>query len=243
MKLRVFVIAALVLLVAIGGGLYFLVSSLDSLVADAIESNGSEVTSTDVGVSGVSIELREGRGSVSGLIVASPEGFDTGDAFSLGDITIDLDVSSVRSDPIVIEEVRVRAPVVRAEFTETGMSNLDALRRNIEAYRTGGDTGGDGGPAKRIRIERFVFEEGRIEADASALGIESRTITLPRIDLSNVGGSGGAPPDAIAKEILGAATRQALEQLARSELEGLLEDHLGESLGDKARGLLDKIDN
>ena len=38
-------------------------------------------------------------------------------------------------------------------------------------------------------------------------------------------------------------TRQAINQIARSEIEGLLEDQLDETLGEKAKGLLDKIGN
>ena len=80
-------IAAVVVFLAVT---YFL-SNLNSIVAEAIEKNGSEVTATKVGVAGVDISLREGRGSISGLSIASPEGYDAREAFSLGDITTYID--------------------------------------------------------------------------------------------------------------------------------------------------------
>lgn len=241
------IIGAVVLLVLIGAGfgLYYLFSNLEAIVADAIESGGSEATGTDVGVSGVKLELREGRASISGLRVASPDGYDVGDAFSLGDITVDVDVGSLREKPVVLDEVRIEAPVVHAEFTKSGGSNLDDLRRHIQESAGSGAAGEGGAKAEapRIRIRRFVFSEGRIEVDASALGLEPRTVKLPEIDLSDLGGPQGATPEEIARQVLGEVTRRSIDRIARSEVEGLIREQLDESVADKAKGLLDKIGN
>lgn len=72
---------------------------------------------------------------------------------------------------------------------------------------------------------------------AFALG----NITLPAIRLENLGGTQGATPDAIAKQVIGALVKQATESIARSEVKGLIEQQLGRSLGDKAKGLLEKL--
>lgn len=237
-------IALIVVVVLVAAGIYFLGSNLNSLVARTIETNGSKVTRTSVGVSGVKIEIREGRSSIENLAVASPGGYEAREAFSLGNITVDVDVKSVTGDPIVIDEVRISAPVVYAEFTRTGVSNIDELRKQVQEYTGGGSGGGDGskGDAKRIRISSFVFEKGRIEVDASALGVEKRTVDLPEIRLTNVGGTSGAAPDEIAKEILTAFARKATSEVASSEINRLIKKQLGdESIGDKAKGLIDKI--
>ena len=109
-----------VLVAAIAVGLVFLVSNLNSLVARIVEDEGSEVTATQVAVAGVDISLREGRGEMAGLTIASPRDFAAREAFSLGGIVVDIDVESLRSDPLVIEEIRVRAPVVNAEIHRDG---------------------------------------------------------------------------------------------------------------------------
>lgn len=237
------IIAGIVLVIAIGAGAYYLLSNLNSLVASAIEKHGSEVTATSVSVSGVDISLGEGRGSISGLRVASPEGFHVRDAFSLGDITIDLDVSSVREDPVVIDVLRIRQPVVAAEVLGDGSSNIEELRKRVQAYSASGSGSQEAGPRKKLRIKRFVLEEGRIEADASELGIEKRTLTLPAIRMDNVGGESGAPPDQIAKVILTAVARETASRIANSEIHRLIEDQLDESVADKAKDLIDKIGN
>ena len=241
MRKVLIVVAVVVVLIAVGVTL--LLSNLNSIVAKVIEKNGSKVTQTSVRVSGVEIALRDARASIKGLRVASPDGFKARDAFSLDDITVGIEIKSVRENPIVIDEIRVRAPVVYAELTKTGSSNVDELRKRIQASTAGsaGKGGASGGQVKRIRIKQFVLEKGSIEVDASALGLEKRTITLPEIRLSDVGGAGGAPPDEIAKVVLTAMTERAASEIAGSEVNRLIEGKLGGSLKDKAKGLLEKI--
>lgn len=236
-------IAGAVAAVLIAAAVFFLLSNLNSLVAKAIEKAGGDVTQTSVAVSGVDISLRDGRGTIAGLRVASPGGYRERTAFALDDVTVDIDVQSVRREPVVLEEIRVRAPVVRAELTKTGASNVDDLRKRVQAYasRLAGQGGPSRKPAKRMRIERFVFEKGRIELDASALGLEKRTLDLPEIRLTDIGGRDGVPPEEIAKVIVTTVAGKAAAQIAGDEVNRLIKDKLGDSLGDKAKGLLEKI--
>lgn len=233
-------IVVLVIVILIVVALVLLFSNLNSLVAKAIEKNGSNVTQTSVQVSGVDISLREGRGSIKGLTVASPQGFDARDAFSLDEIILDIDVQSLRGEPIVIDEIRITAPVINAEITKTGASNIEKIRENVNAYTAGG-SGQSDGQAKLIRIKLFVFEQGRVEIDVSALGLENRTVELPEIRMSNVGGEAGAPPDEIAKIILTEVAKNVSSEIAGSQLDRLIREKLGGSITDKAKGLLDKI--
>jgi len=237
--MKKFLIVLVFAVVLLGVGLWFLATNLNGLVASAIETHGSEVTETTVSVAGVDISLREGSGSISNLRIGSPEGFRARDVFELGDITVDLDVESLGNDPIVIEEIRIRAPVIHAEFLEDGSSNLQELRRRIEQHTAGAGGGpGGGGAEKKLRIQRFVFEEGRIEVDASALGLEPRTIELPEIRLNDVGGEAGAPPDRVAQVALGELTRRTASEIASGEVQRLIEEKLGGSLEDAAIGVL-----
>jgi hypothetical protein len=236
---------AIVAVLLVGGGVavgYYFLSNLNSLVAGAIEKHGSQVTETQVGVSGVDISLREGRGSIQGLRVANPDGYAAEDAFSLGNITLDIDLGSVREDPIVIDEIRVEGPVIHAELTKTGSSNVDELRKRVQAYTSGSSSSDSNGDEKRIRINKFVFEEGRVVVDASAIGIQKKEIKLPETHLTNVGGSDGASPDEIAKIVVATVAKNVSSEIARSEVDRLIRKELGEeSLTEKASSLLEKI--
>jgi len=233
MKKIVLGVLFLLLVAGIGVSFYFM-SNLNSIVAGVIESQGSKVAATDVGVSGVDISLKDGRASLAGFTIANPSGFKGGKAFALGEVTVDIDLGSVRKEPVVIEEVTVREPLVNAEFLESGSLNLDVLKKNIQGYvpTSSGDSKGDG-EMKRIRIKSFTFEKGRIEVDASALGVEARSLDLPAIRLDNIGGAEGARPDEIARIVMDALTSRATAEIARAGRDQVIEKG--------AQELLDKI--
>ena len=67
------------------------------------------------------------------------------------------------------------------------------------------------------------------------------TIELPEILLSDVGGEEGAPPDEIARIILMEVGGKVSREMAGSELDRMIQEKLGGSIKDKAKGLLDKI--
>ena len=124
-------IGVLVLLLIVVGSVIYVVSSLDSLVASAIEQAGSQATQTPVRVSAVSIDLKSGQGTISELSVGNPAGFSAPHVFTLGGISTKLDLNSITQDPIVIEEIHVQSPRVVYEINTAGKSNIDALRDNL----------------------------------------------------------------------------------------------------------------
>lgn len=241
---RKFLVIALVVAAVAVGAVTLLVSNLDSLVAKLIESEGSQVTGTDVAVSGVKISLKEGSGAISGLTIASPDGFEPAHAFTLGGIRLDLDLGSLRGDPVVIDEIRVSAPQVAAQILADGSSNILALQEHVEQYAAAHGGSGKSGDGKgtpqdtrRIRITRLVFDGGRIALDATALGDKQREVALPAFTLTDLGGSAGAAPDELAKAVLGTLTREAAQAIAKSGIK----QKAGEVIEDQAKGLLDKI--
>ncbi|MCP4574021.1 MAG: hypothetical protein GY838_16805 [bacterium] len=245
---KVLLIALVLLVVIAGFGVCYLASNLNSIVAGLIEKHGSEAVGTEVAVSGVDLSLREGRATLAGLSIASPDGYDAGEAFTLGEITVDMDLESLRDEPLVIDEIVVQAPVVSAEFLENGTLNIQQLQQNVQRFADSagagdGGTAGGGGDEdlKRIRIKRFVFEEGRINADASALGLEARTLVLPVIRLDDIGGAAGARPDQIAQAVLGALTKKAAAEVAKAGVEQKVRDMAEDEAKKQAEGLLDKI--
>ena len=231
---------------AIFGVVAFLISNLDDIVAKVIETEGSKVTGTQVSVSGVSIHLKEGTGTINGLTIASPDGFDAAHAFKLEGVTMDLDLGTLRDDVIVINEIRVSDPRVTAQVLKDASSNIQALQKHVDQYAAGkgGGSGGSGDAAtdKRLRIKQFVFDGGRVELDATALGDkEVRAVDLPAFTINDIGGAAGATPDAVAKAVLAALTRQAIETVAKSGIEQKARDTLKDKAGEVGKGLIDKI--
>lgn len=247
MNKKIFLIT-LGLALAIFGAVAFLVSNLDDIVAKVIESEGSKVTGTDVSVSGVEISIKQGSGTISGLTIASPDGFQPAHAFKLEGVTMDIDLASLRSDVIVIDEIRVSDPQVTAQILQDASSNIQALQKHINQYSASkggsGAAGSSSDPAtnKRLRIKRFAFDGGRVELDATAIGDkEVRAVDLPAFTINDIGGPEGAAPDAVAKAILAALARQTVETVAKSGAKEKALEVIGDKAGEAAKGLIDKI--
>ncbi|MFO7915154.1 MAG: hypothetical protein R6U43_05630 [Candidatus Krumholzibacteriales bacterium] len=237
---KVLIILA-VIVVVIAAGIWLLFSNLNSMVAGMIEKYGSEATQTSVTVSEVDISISDSKGSIKGLNVANPEGFAGASAFDMDNITLDINVESLRSSPMIMEEIRVMAPVVYAEFTGGGSSNINQLRGNVEEYTAGkGDEAETEKEQKRLIIRKFIFEEGEIEVDATALGAGKRTVTLPEIRMTDIGGEEGATPGEIAAIILKSVAGKAVSQVANSELKSIIEKNLGGEGAEKAKELINK---
>lgn len=242
---RVIGIAAVVLLLALGGAVYWLLSSLDAIVAREIERVGSETLGTDVSVGSVDIDLREGRGTIRRLRVANPDGFSSKTALSLDEISVRIDLASVTGSPIVLPEVSVGAPAARLEANESGQLNLDVLRRNASAGATAGSAepgGAEGSPVPvRLRIGRLVFSEGRIEGDASSLGGREVQAPLPTVRLSDVEGTPAEVGKTVASAILRKATEAVAREGVRRAVEKEIDERLGGEVGEAAKGLLRRL--
>ncbi|WP_339850985.1 hypothetical protein [uncultured Nisaea sp.] len=205
------------LLVAVVGVVVFVFGNLDSLVKDVIEEQGTRVAGVPVSVSGVKIEVLDGRAGINGLAVGNPSGFKSDSAISLGGISMALDTASVSQPVIVIKEITVDEPAVTYELMPGG-NNIGIIAGNVKKNSGGGSSssgatssGESGGTDKKLIIETLKIRGGKVMVAASLLdqgkALEAR---LPDITLRNIGkDSGGATPGEVAAEVMAALTDAA----------------------------------
>ncbi|HCK20415.1 MAG TPA: hypothetical protein DHW36_18025, partial [Thalassospira sp.] len=117
-----------VIIALVVGALVYVYVNLDNIVKSTIEEAGTRVTLADVAVEGVSIEPTQNTAAINGLVVGNPDGFNTDYAFSLGNISVRLDGSTLTSDTIRIIEVVVDQPSVIYELGN-GSSNIATIQR------------------------------------------------------------------------------------------------------------------
>jgi hypothetical protein len=218
-------ITAGVLLIVITGVFVYLYNSIDSIVKNGIERYGTDVCGTRVSVGSVDISLKSGRGTIHDLRVANPDGFSHDSVVRLGDAMVAIDIGSINRDPIVITEIRVKAPMVSAEVDEKLATNVGAIRKHVEQYeaRAAKPAGKqDSGFEKRITIRSFVIEQGVLKGDATRIGQEKGQWDMPPVELSNLGGEHGVRPEAMAKVIATALFARA-EQVATDHLKASAE--------------------
>ncbi len=220
--------AILVLVIAVGGGVYFLLSNLDDIVKTAIETYGSEATKTAVKVNNVKIVLQDGSGSISGLTVGNPQGFSSPQVFSLGQIATQIDLNSLSGDLVVIEHITVKAPEIFFELNQAGKNNLEALKQNLSPGSSGSSassgssssasSSASSGAQPKLIIRKVLFVDGNIHAKVVPLN-KDYELKLPKVEMSNLGGKNGATPEQIADQVLKVLTDRAIAEVKKQGID------------------------
>lgn len=216
---KALLIIALLIIVAVAGGLYYVLTNLDSLVKAAIEKYGSEAVHTSVKVQNVNMELKKAAVAISGLTIANPKGFSTPNAFSLGQIATQLNPTQMSKDNIVIDEIRILAPEVFYEMNADKQANLNILKDNLggggkpAAAEKPADKSAAGGPILTIR--KFVFADAALHAKLVPLKDKQYDLKLPTLQLANLHGT----PEQISKQVLNQLIEHARTEIRKQGID------------------------
>jgi hypothetical protein len=253
----------------IGGGLlvvfvavvFFLISSVDSLVAEGIETYGSEATKTKVVVNETEISPISGKVALRGLKIGNPEIFENENAFELGEISMIIDVATISEPTVVIKEINIAAPVVTYEANRNE-SNFDVIQKNVDAYRKSvtssssenvenpDDESGGKGEEIKVIIEKLYIRNSRVNVITPQLA-KPMIVNLSTLEIFNIGkDKGGASSGQVVREILAALRQNVVKAVTvvklddaeeiisgtTSEIRDQLENGTDEGLGSKVKG-------
>ena len=143
MKKAILIIVALVIVV-VGGAIWFTISNLDSIVKEVIETAGTKTVGAKVGVGSVNISLKDGKATINNLTVANPAGFSSDPAVSFGELTVDIDYKTGAVQ-------RIYSGSAAFVFEQKGAaSNFGQLQKNIKkSAKVGPPPMNPGKPASR----------------------------------------------------------------------------------------------
>ena len=210
-------VATLILLIVVVLGFGLL--NLDRIVEESVARFGPEITGTPVSLDKSSLKPWNGAGSLSGLTIGNPAEFGDENAFSLGQIEVDVDLSSLSSDVIVIDRIAILEPQV-LYLNNGSTDNLRALMANITSRFGGGDEASADKEAstKKIIIDEFVFSGGRVSAGHAVLGDQRLNVNLPDLQLNGIGReSGGATLKEAGQQIFAYLNQAIRSQVGNSE--------------------------
>jgi hypothetical protein len=223
-KRALFGLAALVLVAAIGAGVW-LYLSLDWIVKRAIEAYVPDIIGAEVRVAAVKLSPANGAGAIHGLEVGNPRGFKAPQAVSVNAIDVAIDPATVTKDVILVRRVLVVSPAITYESGRSG-SNFDAFQRNV-AKRAGRGERTAQGKETRLIVESLTIRGARVTyvPEIAARGA-TLAFNLPDIHLANVGKrQGGVTPGELTKIIVDALVVRMAAAMGRSAaqrgLEGL----------------------
>ena len=238
--------------IALAIGAFVVVWSLDWIVKRTIERYGSAATKSTVHVDSVALSLLGGSAAIDELSVANPSGFSTAKVFRLAKVRLAVDRQSIRSNPLVIDELTIVAPEILFELDHNGDSNVEIIRRNLKQFRsatsgsapTSPTSPAEGQPtpaqparsepagAQRFLIKRLSIQGAQLAIDTSALGGERRVVTLPDTEETEIGArSGGATGAEVAAVLVSALVRDVAATVAAAKVERALEKSIGGETG------------
>jgi hypothetical protein len=239
-------ISVVFLLLLAGGGLFFY---LDSIVKSGIEVVGSRVLGTAVTVDSVSLSPLSGQGSISGLRVTNPEGFESQYAFELDSVLVNIDVNSVFTDVAVVESIVIMQPIITYE-TKITSDNIRALLDNLDDR---GAAASDPESAEASRQQIIIREFRMVGSQLNFVSaLVSAPITLADIEIRDIGAEGGSASAAnavrvvlqeLVASILNSHDLPGLDGL-RESVEGRIQDgaqrveEAVEDLGGRLRNIL-----
>lgn len=191
-------------------GLFAFTLMIDSMVKSSIEDIGSEMTGTEVSVSGVSVSLFSGKGTVRGFRVANPEGYGKEFAVEVDEFSIVLDVMSLFSDEILVHNITVLSPSIYVEqkLPENNIKTILDHMEGKDAFETSDS---------EMIIEKFLLQNGKVDLFTEVGGERSAQVEIETIEMTDLGRGGGRNAvENIVREIAEEVGEKALRAAVRS---------------------------
>ena len=168
----------------------------------------------------MNIDLKNGSGEISGLKIRNPAGYKARNAFDMKVLRLGIDLATISSQPLVLNEVTIDSPEVNLEITAEGKNNLQELLNNIKKNAPRADETAaaeqESGEPVLMTIKQLIITGVTFRSDNPLQKDSPKSGTLPTIKKSNIGGTQGTTPgkvgEAIISELGGAILQQALEK-------------------------------
>lgn len=200
-----------------------LVLFLGQIIKSGITTAGPKLAGVPIELERVVVNPFSGIVQIKGLVIGNPEGFNTPSAMELGDFKLNIKMSSLLSDAIVIEEILISDPQITFE-KGLKSSNLSELQKNLapaEPKTASPEKPAAEAPekkrgeAKKVMIDDFQLNGARVNVTLTALGGKTLTLSLPPIQMQGIGrDSGGAGAAEVISELLGSITGAVVDAVA-----------------------------
>lgn len=207
-------VGAVLFVVLLGATLLY----LGPLVKKGVEAVGPMVTGVDVKLASARVSLLGGSGALHGLVMGNPPGYKSPAAMSLDEVSVAVAPGSVFSDKIHIKSVAIIAPEITVEG---GLkeNNLTRILANVQAFSASGATNQTEAASaqKKLQLDSLVVRGAKVNAQLNVPGVPALNLTLPDIELSNLGqGPEGITAAELVNQLISRITTQTLAAVADS---------------------------
>ncbi|NOU36542.1 MAG: AsmA family protein [Kiritimatiellaceae bacterium] len=195
-----------------------LMLSLGAIIKTAVTTAGPKLAGVPIQLAKVTVNPFSGLVHIKGLVIGNPQGFNTPSAMELSEFKVDIAMSSLLSDTIVIKQILINAPQITYE-KGLKSSNLSTLQENLAPKQAAAPKAEAApapekkkGAAKKVIIEDFQLNGAKVNMTITALGGKTMTLPLPDIKMKDIGKqSGGANPAEVISEVFDSITKAVVE--------------------------------
>jgi hypothetical protein len=225
-KKLLMVVGVLVVILVIGVAVTAIM--IDPIVRRGVEYGSTTTLKVPTHLAAASVKFK-GKVELDRFEIANPAGFTEPKAIVFERLELAVPPRELFQPVVHVDRLHVVKPEVTLEFAGT-KSNLAALMDHLPKAEPGAEKT----EGKKFLIHKVRIENGTVRFRSDALPGGAKTLTLPPIELENVGtAEGGASTAQIARILL-----QALGTAALNAGEGMLPKELLDNLrGDLAKHL------
>ncbi|MCG2587007.1 DUF748 domain-containing protein [Rhodohalobacter sulfatireducens] len=196
--------------------------TIDGIVKSAIEEDGRELFQTAVEVSNVNISMWNGTSEIYGFTVSNPDQFSDQPAIELDEIQLKIDLASMLSDTILIENIRITG--VRLLFEQQGFGiNLRSLNQNMDLSADEDDA--------VVVIENLLVENATVQVSSTIDRERTVEANIENIELEGIGRDGNNTLKQSMQQILEPLIERAIQEAVTGGLLQQLENRFKELLG------------
>jgi len=209
---------AIILVIAIAAILIAAALFLSPIVKAAVEKGAPPMLGVPVTLDRPGINLLAGKINLKNLVVGNPDGYKTDYAFKLGQFKIDMQMSTLGSDTMVIKDILIDGPEICYEMG-LGNSNigmiLDNLKKKTPAEKPEAEKEEPKEAGTKVQIDNFVISGAKLKVSAKMMGGQAVTIPLPTIHLKDLGKKNeGASITDVITEVMNAVAGAIAEAVA-----------------------------
>ncbi|HEY0008964.1 MAG TPA: AsmA family protein [Tepidisphaeraceae bacterium] len=162
---------------------------LDGIVRRTVETQATRSLKAQTTLASANVAPFSGALQLDELEIASPGGFRAPKIFTLGNVGVDVSYGQLMSDPVKVKAIRIERPKLVIEQAG-GKLNIMSLLDNVK-QPTPTTPEPDSKPMKLI-IDQLDIVSPEVEIRPGIPGFqETLTVTLPTINLQNIGNADG----------------------------------------------------
>jgi hypothetical protein len=188
--------------------------SLGTLVKKGVVTIGPKATKVEVKLKDAEVWVLGCRVQLNGFVLGNPPGCTMPSAIEVDSVSVRVKAGSAFSDKLVIESIKLKAPVITLEGGYTG-DNLKKIEKNMDEYE--GSSAKSGSSERKLQVNDLEITNAKLQVNTKLTGGRTITLSLPDIHLTDLGmGPAGITAVEVGQQTLRAVLQSAGKAVAKN---------------------------